>query len=72
MFVYPIVIDLLAKTIEERKKPLQLINNTVRYIVENGFYLIDVTGKPTKWGVWAPEELNLDSFWYDGRGLNSL
>jgi len=72
MFVYPIVIDLLAQNAEERKRPLQLILDTTKYIVDNNFYLIDVTGKPTKWGVWNPSELNLDHFWYDGRGLNSL
>lgn len=25
------------------------------HIVRNGYYLIDVTGKPTRWGRWTPE-----------------
>jgi hypothetical protein len=37
---------------------LTYLENVVKYIVENGFYLIDVTGKPTRWGVWSPEYIN--------------
>lgn len=55
----------------------------MNYIVDNGFYLIDYNGKPTKWGVWAPQQLfefhwnflivNRNSYdWLDERGLNSL
>ena len=32
----------------------------------------DVTGKPTRWGVWAPDPINNDISWYSERGLNSL
>lgn len=72
LFVYPIVMNLLAQNAEEKKRPTELFNNIVTYIVKNGFYLIDITGKPTSWGVWAPEKLNDVKFWYDERGLNSL
>lgn len=42
------------------------------YIKTNGYYLIDVTNQSTRWGVWAPEQLNLNQSWSDERGLNSL
>ena len=44
-----------------------------RYIVVNGFVLIDVTGEPTTWGRWDPATLNgARANWCDSRGLNSL
>jgi hypothetical protein len=44
-----------------------------RYIVVNGFVLIDVTGAPTTWGRWDPATLNgARESWCDSRGLNSL
>ena len=48
MFVYPLVIDLLAQTDSERARALRLLNATVGYISANGYYLIDVTGQPTR------------------------
>jgi hypothetical protein len=41
-------------------------------MIDNGFYLVDVHGEPTTWGVWAPEKLNHDDRWRMQRGLNSL
>ena len=42
------------------------------HIKSNGYYLIDVTNQSTRWGVWAPEQLNLNRSWADDRGINSL
>ena len=42
------------------------------HIVSNGYKLIDVTGQPTRWGVWSPDQLNLNQSWADEHGLNSL
>ena len=42
------------------------------HIMYNGYKLIDVTGQPTRWGVWSPDQLNLNQSWADERGLNSL
>ena len=47
--VYPLVYDLVAQTDNERARAKRLILNITRYITENGYYLIDVTGKPTTW-----------------------
>lgn len=43
-FVYPIFHDLVCETDEERQRPVQLMHNIASYIVENNFYLIDITG----------------------------
>jgi hypothetical protein len=40
--------------------------------VENNYYLIDKDGKPTRWGVWNPQDLNDSPDWVDDRGTNSL
>eukprot|EP01012_Entosiphon_sulcatum_P001335 TRINITY_DN10252_c0_g1_i1.p1 TRINITY_DN10252_c0_g1~~TRINITY_DN10252_c0_g1_i1.p1 ORF type:complete len:773 (-),score=92.28 TRINITY_DN10252_c0_g1_i1:8-2326(-) len=72
LFVYPIVYDLLAESPAEKARVLRLINGITKYIVENKYYLIDVTGKPTTWGRWAPEVINGDPDWFDERGLNAL
>ncbi len=42
----------------------------VDHIIDHGYYLVDVDGKHTTWGVWAPEMLN--GPWAAQRGLNSL
>lgn len=42
------------------------------HLLAHGYYLVDVDGQPTRWGVWAPERLNDDAAWAGERGLNSL
>ena len=49
-----------------------MIKDTVDYIMENDWYLIDVTGKRTKWGFWVPNELNDNPVRNGERNLNSL
>ncbi|MDP8242612.1 MAG: hypothetical protein P9L94_00915 [Candidatus Hinthialibacter antarcticus] len=72
MFVYPLVYDLLAETEAEKAQVRGLVSRIMSHIVDNGYSLIDVDGKPTRWGVWAPEKLNDDPAWAFERGLNSL
>lgn len=50
----------------------QLASNIVSYITDNGFTLVDVTGRPTTWGHWNPAYLNGNRTWSDERGVNSL
>lgn len=50
----------------------KIASNVAAYIVKNGYYYIDVNGKSTRWGQWAPEVLNLQREWSDERGVNSL
>ncbi len=72
MFVYPIFYDLVCETEEEKARVSGLVARIMDHIIENGFYLVDIDGEPTTWGVWAPEKLNHDPEWSIERGLNSL
>ncbi len=72
LFVYPLVYDLLAQTKEEKERVSKLVSVMMNYVVDNGYYLNDIDGKHTRWGVWAPEILNNNPKWVAERGLNSL
>ncbi len=62
----------LAATEEERESIRRNIRAIMDHIIGHGLHLVDADGKPTRWGVWAPEELNGDPRWSEERGLNSL
>lgn len=72
MFAYPLMYDLVASTTDEKRRVGSLIERIMGRIVDDGFYLVDKDGEPTRWGVWAPEKLNDDPEWMMERGLNSL
>lgn len=42
------------------------------YIKEHEYYLIDVTNRSTRWGVWNPGPINFNQSWSDEHGLNAL
>ena len=53
-FAYAIAYDLLPDA--ELKKQMQgIVTRITDHIIDNKYYLIDVTGKPTLWGRWSPE-----------------
>jgi len=71
MFAYPIFYELAAKgEVKERAK--NLVHRLMSHIVDNNFQLIDLDGKPTRWGVWCPDSLNNSLDWWYERGINSL
>jgi len=70
-FAWHIYYDLVADE-KEKERICETCRRVTDHIVDNGFYLIDVDGKPTRWGVWAPEKLNKDLRWRGDQGLNSL
>ena len=49
-----------------------MLTNTTDYIMANNWYLIDLDGKPTKWGFWNPQQLNDNPENYGERGSNSI
>lgn len=68
-FAYAVYYDLVAD--EKEKQDLRAtVSRITDHIIEHGYYLVDVDGKPTTWGVFAPEMLN--GPWEGQRGLNSL
>ncbi|MEN8191275.1 MAG: regulator [Bacteroidota bacterium] len=71
MYGYFIYYELIAKG-AEREIVRDHILKIVDYIIKGGYNLIDIDGKNTKWGVWAPEYLNNDPDWATERGINSV
>jgi len=71
-YALPLFMDHVCETPQEKARVLRMIQGTVDYIMENDWYLVDVTGKPTKWGFWNPKQLNDNPVHYSERELNSL
>ena len=78
-FAYSIYYDLVADE-EEKKRIRRIVSRIMDHIIEHQWYLVDADGKPTRWGVWNPEQLNSnhlihglqDEDWHEECGLNSL
>lgn len=71
LFAYPLFYDLVAEG-EMKVRVKNLVNRIMNHIVDNNFLLIDLDGKPTRWGVWTPDSLNFANNWWYERGINSL
>lgn len=41
-------------------------------LIKNGYNLVDIDGKHTRWGVWSPDLLNGDPDWSSERSINSF
>src|SRR5262249_4765375 len=70
-FAYAVYFDLAATDAE--KEPIrQVVARITDHILDHGYYYVGPSGRPTRWGVWAPEKLNRELAWVEDRGLNSL
>lgn len=69
-FAVSIFHDLVAKG-KEKEMAKEHLSRIASYILENGFVLIGMDGKPTRWGRWNPEYL-LRPYGYMDRGVNGL
>ncbi len=69
-FAVSIFYELVAKGKEKEMAKEHLVK-IAAYILENGFVLIGMDGKPTRWGRWNPEYL-LRPYGYSDRGVNGL
>jgi hypothetical protein len=70
-FAYAVYCD-LAATAEEKSQIRAVVRRVTDHILDHGYYYVGPSGKPTTWGVWAPEKLNHDLKRIGDRGLNSL
>jgi len=52
---FPLFYDLCAKTEEEKETAAQYAADIASYIMDHGYYLIDLDGLKTTHGHWAPE-----------------
>ena len=56
---------------EEKVWATEHMHRVFGHIVDNGFYLKDVDGEPTRWARWDPEYLQTP-YGYYARGLNGM
>ncbi|RRB07589.1 ligand-binding sensor domain-containing protein [Larkinella rosea] len=64
---YELVADAAEKIVVR-----QHIARIVDYLMKHNYNLVDVDGKPTRWAVWSPEQLNHDPEWMPDRSQNSM
>lgn len=62
----------LAADEEEKRRISDHVSKITDHLIRNDFYLVDIDGQHTKWGVWSPQSLNHDPDWAPERALNSL
>jgi len=62
--------DLVAKG-DEKTRAKEHIARMATHIIENGWVLRDMDGKPTRWGRWDPDYL-LKPYGFEARGLNGM
>jgi hypothetical protein len=67
-FIFSIASDLLPDR-ALKKRMATSARRIMDHIIEHGYYLVDLDGKPTLWGFWAPEKLAHEP---DERALNSI
>ncbi|XOV94078.1 MAG: regulator [Bacteroidota bacterium] len=56
----------------EKQRVADHVGKIMDHLIRNDFYLVDVDGTHTKWGVWSPQSLNEDPEWSPEKPLNSL
>ena len=71
MYGYLFYYDLVANK-EEKKRVKEHVLKIVDYIIDHDYVFIDIDGKHTAWGVWAPEYLNHDPDWASEKNINSV
>ncbi len=69
-FSVSIFYEIAAKG-KDKEMAREHLRRIASYIMKNGWVLIDMDGKPTRWGRWNPEYL-LRPYGYHDRGVNGL
>lgn len=62
----------LAPDDADRNRVRRQVARIVDHLLRHGLVLRDLDGRPTRWGVWAPEALNDSPDWAMERGINSV
>jgi hypothetical protein len=71
-FFHAAYFEHVAETPEEKDRCREVVRDLADHLVSHGFNLVDIDGKPTRWGQFGPESVNRDERWVAERGLNSL
>ena len=67
-FIFGIAHDLLPDE-PLKRRIAETCKRIMDHIIDHGYYLVDLDGKHTRWGFWAPEALMREQ---EERALNSL
>jgi hypothetical protein len=70
MYAVSLFHDLAARG-REKERAAQHIANIASHIIDNGWVLRDMDGKPTRWGRWDPDYLQRP-YGFESRGLNGM
>lgn len=62
----------LAATDAEKDLVRQHVARLADRLLEHRFNMIDIDGRPTRWSVWSPDQLNRDPEWQPDRSQNSM
>ncbi|HJZ99151.1 MAG TPA: hypothetical protein VKE70_21725 [Candidatus Solibacter sp.] len=71
-FLYGVYYDLAARTEEEKRRVREQVAGLTDHLIDHGYRLVDHDGKPTRWGIFDPANLNHNVEWWQERGINSL
>ncbi|MCC5937187.1 MAG: regulator [Lunatimonas sp.] len=71
MFGYFIYYQLVANE-SEKVIIRNHVSKILDHLLRHDFSLTDLDGKPTRWGVWSPDQLNRNPEWLPDRALNSM
>ncbi len=71
-FFYAAYFDHAARTEGEKREVREHVAAIADHLLVHNYTLVDHDGKPTRWGVFSPDELNHNRDWWQERGLNSL
>lgn len=70
-FAWYLYHDLVADA-AEKQRIAAVVRRATDHILEHNYTLVGHTGRKTRWGIWAPELINLQQFYVGMRPLNSL
>lgn len=71
-FFYALYYDLVATSGSQRDEVVAVVRRLADHLVDHDYNLVDYDGQPTRWGFFGPDQLNLNPWREDERGLNSI
>jgi hypothetical protein len=71
-FFYGLYYDLVATAGADRRAVREHVASIADHLIEHNFQYLDHDGKPARWGIFNPENLNRNTDWWVERGLNSI
>lgn len=71
-FFYGVYYDFVARSEAEKREVREHVAAIADHLLVHNYALVDHDGRPTRWAVFGPDELNYNRDWWQERGLNSL